>query len=215
MTMKTRSKSKKEQQLQLQQEQEQQDDTMNEDNQLTTTVVEEDKEDEKLKKKRKVNTTTTTTTTSTSTKITKYDQLSIGLQSEIKEAFDLFKSDNGKIDTNQIKYAFRALGVEPDSSINSMTKDTTSMTFGTFKEMTTKLLPKRESQSTLEQAFKLFDKDDNGKISFEDLKLVAVNLGEECSDDDLREMIEFADLDGDGEINKSEFITVLTSKKII
>eukprot|EP01132_Coremiostelium_polycephalum_P007872 gene7872-9689_t len=111
---------------------------------------------------------------------------------EIKEAFDLFKAENGKMETSQVKYAFRALGIEPQKDSDSEKQK--FITYNNFFEMVSTLIPKRDAKTTLEQAFKLFDKDDSGKISFEDLKLVAVNLGEECSDDDLREMIEFADI---------------------
>ncbi|GAM25635.1 hypothetical protein SAMD00019534_088100 [Acytostelium subglobosum LB1] len=154
-----------------------------------------------------------------------YEALSEDQQAEIKEAFNLFKNDNGQLDINQIKYAFRALGVEAEkhdldalrNSSNGGNKDQLvvrqCIPFASFKDVAAKLLPRRDSHSSIEQAFKLFDKDASGKISFEDLKLVAVNLGEECSEEDLREMIEFADVDGDGEVNKADFINLMTSTR--
>jgi Ca2+-binding EF-hand superfamily protein len=59
------------------------------------------------------------------------------------------------------------------------------------------------------KVFQLFDDDDTGKISFKNLKRVAKELGEDISDDHLREMIEEADLNGDGEVDESEFINLL------
>ena len=47
----------------------------------------------------------------------------------------------------------------------------------------------------------MFDKDGNGTISAEELKLVMAGLGEDLSDEDLKEMIKEADIDGDGEVN--------------
>jgi hypothetical protein len=41
-----------------------------------------------------------------------------------------------------------------------------------------------------------------GKISFENLKRVAKELGENLTDEELMEMIEEADRDGDGEVNQ-------------
>ena len=46
--------------------------------------------------------------------------------------------------------------------------------------------------------FALFDPEGNGKIGFRDLKRVVSELGEGISDEEMREMIEEADRDGDG-----------------
>lgn len=51
------------------------------------------------------------------------------------------------------------------------------------------------------QAFYVFDKDGDGKISAEELKHVMLNLGEKLTDEELDEMIKEADIDGDGEVN--------------
>ena len=55
--------------------------------------------------------------------------------------------------------------------------------------------------SSLDQAFCVFDKDGNGKISADELKNVMINLGEKLTDEELEEMIREADIDGDGEVN--------------
>ena len=59
------------------------------------------------------------------------------------------------------------------------------------------------------KAFQLFDLDGNGKITFENLKKVAVELGEGLTDEELREMIEEADKDGDGAVNQEEFFRIM------
>ena len=57
--------------------------------------------------------------------------------------------------------------------------------------------------------FKLFDDDETGKISFRNLKRVARELGENMTDEELQEMINKADIDGDGEVNEEEFLRIM------
>lgn len=59
------------------------------------------------------------------------------------------------------------------------------------------------------KAFRLFDDDDKGKITFQDLKRVAKELGENLTDEELMEMIEEADRDGDGAISKDDFMRIM------
>ena len=48
-----------------------------------------------------------------------------------------------------------------------------------------------------------------GKISFKNLKRVAKELGERMTDEELQEMIDEADRDGDGEVNEEEFLRIM------
>jgi len=48
---------------------------------------------------------------------------------------------------------------------------------------------------------RVFDRDGDGLISAEELKLTMNNLGEPLTDQEVKAMIEEADLDGDGLIN--------------
>lgn len=64
------------------------------------------------------------------------------------------------------------------------------------------------------KAFRLFDDDNTGKISFQNLKRVAKELGENMTDEELREMIAEADRDGDGEINEEEFFRIMSKSSL-
>ena len=60
--------------------------------------------------------------------------------------------------------------------------------------------------------FRVFDKDGNGYISVAELRHVMTNLGEKLTDEEVDEMIREADIDGDGQVNYEEFVTMMTSK---
>ena len=58
-------------------------------------------------------------------------------------------------------------------------------------------------------SLRLFDDDETGKISFKNLKRVAKELGENMTDEELQEMIDEADRDGDGEVSEEEFFRIM------
>ena len=74
--------------------------------------------------------------------------------------------------------------------------------------MSVKMSEKDEKEEIL-KAFKLFDDDDTGSISLNNIKRVTKELGENLTDDELQEMLDEADHDGDGEINKEEFLKMM------
>merc|ERR1712113_951822 len=78
------------------------------------------------------------------------------------------------------------------------------------KMMTHKIL-NRDPKDEILKAFRLFDDDETGKISFKNLKRVAKELGERMTDEELQEMIDEADRDGDGEVKEDEPLLILSS----
>jgi len=81
--------------------------------------------------------------------------------------------------------------------------------FSEFLEMMTAKMSEKDSREEILKAFRLFDDDETGKISFRNLKRVAKELGENMTDEELQEMIDEADRDGDGEINEDEFLRIM------
>lgn len=145
----------------------------------------------------------------------KFD-LSEEQKADIKQAFDLFDTDGtGHIESKELKVAIRALGFEPKKEeIKRMIADidkegTGKISFADFLQVMTVKMAEKDSNEEILKAFRLFDDDDTGKISFKNLKRVAKELGENLNDEELREMLEEADLDGDGEVNEEEFLRVM------
>ena len=135
---------------------------------------------------------------------------------EIKEAFDLFDTDgSGNIDSKELKVAMRALGFEPKREeikqlIAQVSKDGSGVIdYPEFLDMMSAKMQERDPKEEMMKAFRLFDDDETGKISFKNLKRVAKELGENMTDDEIAEMIEEADRDGDGEIGEEEFMRIM------
>ncbi len=135
---------------------------------------------------------------------------------EIKEAFDLFDTEgSGTIDSKELKVAMRALGFEPKKDdIKRMISELDVegngvIEFGQFLELMTTKMAERDPREEMVKAFRLFDEDESGSISFKNLKRVAKELGENMGDEEIQEMIDEADRDGDGVINEDEFIRIM------
>jgi len=111
--------------------------------------------------------------------------------------------------------AIRALGFEPKKEeIKKMIADVDpegsgKLSFDNFLALMSIKMAEKDSKEEILKAFRLFDDDDTGKISFKNLKRVAKELGENLTDEELQEMIDEADRDGDGEISQEEFLRIM------
>ncbi|NXA45910.1 CETN2 protein, partial [Nothocercus julius] len=131
---------------------------------------------------------------------------------QLRDAFDLLDPDG----SGQMDIPLTALGCELRKEemkkiISEIDEDGSGkINFESFLKVMTQKMAEQCSKEEILKAFKLFDRDGTGKISFEKLKLVAVEIGEDITDEELQEMIDEADLDGDGQVNKHEFLQILT-----
>lgn len=143
-------------------------------------------------------------------------ELSEAQKADIKEAFDLFDTEcTGFIEAKELKVALRALGFEPKKEeirrmIAEIDKASTGrISFDDFLQLMTTKMAEKDNTEEILKAFRLFDDDKTGAISFKNLKRVARELGETLTDEELREMIDEADLDNDGVVNQDEFLRIM------
>ena len=115
---------------------------------------------------------------------------------EIKKAFDLFDtSGSGTIEKKELKVALYALGFTPSKEqltdlIQNFSKDKSDrIDFAEFLDIMITKMSEKDTASEIEKAFHLFDVDQDGWITFEDLKEVARELGETMTDEELVEML--------------------------
>lgn len=134
----------------------------------------------------------------------------------LKEAFDIFDADkSGSIDIQEFKNAITALGLEKSSEklLNLLSDlDANADNLIDFEEFL-KLLGVYskgiDDEDTLQVLYTEKFAKSNGKISVEDFKRIAEEIGDSYSDDELKDMIQYADLDKDGHINWEEFRAVV------
>lgn len=70
-----------------------------------------------------------------------------------------------------------------------------------FLTMMARKMKDTDSEEEIREAFKVFDRDNNGFISAAELRHVMTSIGEKLTDDEVDEMIREADQDGDGRID--------------
>ncbi|KAK1863918.1 hypothetical protein I4F81_006471 [Pyropia yezoensis] len=135
---------------------------------------------------------------------------------EIREAFDLFDADgSGTIEGKELKTAMRALGFEPHKDeLKKMIASVDARGDGriNLEEFTALMgarINEKDVQDEMLKAFELFDSGGTGRITLADLKRVAESLGESMTEKELSEMISEADVDGDGAVNKNEFVAIM------
>ena len=138
---------------------------------------------------------------------------------EIKEAFDIFdQNGEGSIQVSDLLAAMKNLGFDSKNpSIYRMIADFDEtndgiIEFDDFLDMMTARISEKNTKEDLKRVFNLFDEDRSGEIKIEHLKKVAKELGEDISEEELKEIIQRADLDGDSKLTFEDFFNVMTRK---
>ena len=83
------------------------------------------------------------------------------------------------------------------------------VSFEDFKTILQEKYLSRTFDDLVERAFRIFDIDSSGKIRMKHLKAVTREIGENIPDDELQDMIDMFDRNGDGCVDKSEFKSIL------
>uniref|UniRef100_K3ZY13 EF-hand domain-containing protein n=1 Tax=Setaria italica TaxID=4555 RepID=K3ZY13_SETIT len=114
-----------------------------------------------------------------------------------------------------ISFVYRALGFEmTEEQINQMIADVDkdgsgAIDYEEFEHMMTAKIGERDSKEELTKAFRIIDQDRNGKISNIDIQRIAKELGVNLTLDEIQDMVQEADRNGDGEIDFDEFTKMM------
>ncbi|XP_013926337.1 PREDICTED: centrin-2-like [Thamnophis sirtalis] len=143
-------------------------------------------------------------------------ELSAAHKEQMREAFDLLDADGtGTIDVRDLKVSIRALGFDPTKEelrrvVAEVDKEGAGkIGFDAFYSVMAQKMSEIDSKEDILKAFKLFVDKDSGRIAFKNLKQIAAEIGEKLTDEELQEMINEADLNGDGEVTEQEFLKVM------
>jgi len=132
-------------------------------------------------------------------------------------AFKMFDKDqNGHISCEELMTVMRNMSQDPtEKEIQEMIaemdeNDSKQIEFHEFcKHMTRKYRNPEQKRDEIKEAFKIFDKDGNGFISAQELRTIMTSFGEHLSSEEADEMIECADINGDGKIDYEEFARMM------
>ena len=138
---------------------------------------------------------------------------------EYKEAFQIFdKHGEGAISSKELGTIMRSLGLNPsdedlkeiiDSFDNE--KNNNLIDFNSFLIIMAKRKNDIDKEEDLLDAFRVFDKENNGKISARELRYVMMSSGEDLNENDIEEMIREASTENDDFIDYYKFVKLMLS----
>merc|ERR1740117_1916463 len=141
---------------------------------------------------------------------------------EIKEAFDLFDTDqSGEIDLKELKAAMQSLGYESKNDtiftmLAELDKDgNASLDFEEFLDLMSgkEGRDERDTREEIDKIFRLFDTDNKGVFIVKDVMRVCKELGERLTIEEISEIVRRACQDDSKmEITPEDFYIVMTKK---
>ncbi len=138
---------------------------------------------------------------------------------EFKEAFHIFDKDgDGLITTKELGTVMRSLGQNlSEDELKAIIEEVDVDKSGTidFQEFLNLMIWKMQEsgiEEELMEAFKVFDRDGNGKISAHELRFVMSTSDEELNENDIEELIREIDKNGDGFIDYHEFVLMMMAQ---
>ncbi|EAS06132.1 EF-hand protein (macronuclear) [Tetrahymena thermophila SB210] len=137
---------------------------------------------------------------------------------KIKEIFDVFDSDrSGKISPKEMQDAIKKLNMEAEAQTimdiiaDADNDDDCEIDFSEFLKIFG-FTATFEEDKTLDDLFNVFDEDRDGFVTYEDFYRICRKINERYSENELKEMIEYASKEEKGKVSKAEFENIVKKK---
>ncbi|XP_017148841.2 neo-calmodulin [Drosophila miranda] len=137
----------------------------------------------------------------------------------IEDAFAVMdKESDGSVTAKELAVLMRSLGRSPtDNELQAMINEVDadgngSIELEEFAFMIIRKMHDTNHEDELRDAFRVFDKENNGYITSSELKVVLTALGMKLPDDEIEEMIREYDIDQDGHLDFEEFVNMMTTR---
>ena len=138
------------------------------------------------------------------------DQINEEEKIKIKEAFALFdQNDDGILTKDELITLLRALGkYVTENNVNNLIQNIKTIDIHNFMIILNKIAPK-DTKQNLQEAFEIFDTENNGYINVPEFRNILTNLGEKLTNDEVDNIIMQLDINNEGKIYKEIFLTTL------
>jgi len=123
---------------------------------------------------------------------------------------------DGNISVMELGIVMRNMGQNPtEAELKQMISEVDAdgnglIDFAEFVTLMARKMNNTDKDAEIKEAFNVFDKDGSGKISKDELRSIMKSLGEDLTDEEITQMIQEADTNGDGEIDYEEFLRMLS-----
>ena len=140
---------------------------------------------------------------------------------EIKETFELFDSNDGKINAREIRGAMQSIGYDEKNPTvyeviteldNPRSKNAGGATFNDFCQTVNYRVPEKETTEDLRRVFNLFLDPNSNTTSLESIKRVADELGENIEELELNAMLNKASKAG-ANLTFDDFVAIMTGNQ--
>ena len=151
--------------------------------------------------------------------MTYYPQLTDEQISIFQDVFSLYdKEEDGTIPAMDLGKVMQCLGCNfTEEESKTLTEEVDPIGFGVinFQQFLVMMSRNLRNRPTTEerrrQVFMYFDVDEKGFITASDLRQAMINLGENLTEDDIRQMIKEASVQEDGQVTYDEFVKIIIS----
>ena len=132
----------------------------------------------------------------------------------------MFDQDgDGTITLNELRTVMQSLGQNPtdqelEDMINEVDNDgNNEIDFEEFLTLMARNMQDLDEEKVIKQGFSVFDADEDGKITLDDLRRVMESLGEQLNENQLVEIIKELDSNSDDAIDFEEFQAIVNYKQ--